>query len=269
MEILVVIPARSASTRFPDKPLAELTAADGTRRPLIEWTWRAACAAFGRAKVVVATDSEAIAERVHGFGGTAVLTSPGLRNGTERCAAVLAQLEREPEVLINLQGDSPLVPPDLLHALARRFTDPPVSVATPCVTCDAAMAARILAEARAGRVGGTCVVSDTEGRALYFSKQPIPHGAGTAAPLKLHLGVYAYRPAALRAYASWPPSPLELAEGLEQLRFLAAGWPVHVIEADLPAGGIWEVNNPSDVALVESLLPVEADPTAETRELVQ
>ena len=119
MEILVVIPARSASTRFPDKPLAELTAADGTRRPLIEWTWRAACAAVDPSQVLVATDSEVIAERVERFGGRAAMTSPDLRNGTERCAAVLEQLEREPEVLINLQGDSPLVPPRIIHALAE------------------------------------------------------------------------------------------------------------------------------------------------------
>ena len=99
------------------------------------------------------------------------------------------------------------------------------------------MSARLLADSRAGRVGGTCVVTAEDGHALYFSRYPIPHGAGGSAPLRLHLGVYAYRPAALRAYAAWPPSPLELAEGLEQLRFLAAGWPVHVVEAQPRRGG--------------------------------
>jgi 3-deoxy-manno-octulosonate cytidylyltransferase (CMP-KDO synthetase) len=256
MEVLVVIPARNASTRFPGKPLAELTARDGTRRPLVEWTWRAGCAAVGPSKVVVATDSEAIAERVESFGGRAMMTSPDLRNGTERCAAVLESLQSHPDVVINLQGDSPLVPPNMIRTLVDRFSDPQVSVATPCVVSDQATTARILGDAREGRVGGTCVVTGADGRALFFSKLAIPHGAGPGAPLKLHLGVYAYRTAALRAYALWPPSPLELAEGLEQLRFLAAGWPVHVVEAELPPGGIWEVNNPPDVALVEPLLPV-------------
>jgi 3-deoxy-manno-octulosonate cytidylyltransferase (CMP-KDO synthetase) len=266
MEILVVIPARGASTRFPNKPLAELTARDGTSRPLVEWTWRAACAAVDRSKVVVATDGEAIAERVESFGGRAMMTSPALRNGTERCAAVLAQLEREPDVVVNLQGDSPLVPQCVIRALAERFSDPQVSVATPCVAGDDKMTSRLLDDARQGLVGGTCVVTGAGQRALYFSKYPIPHGAGEDAPLKLHLGVYAYRAAALRAYASWPPDPLELAEGLEQLRFLAAGWPIQVIEVELPAGGIWEVNNPEDVALVEPLLPANGAKTDRLRE---
>lgn len=269
MELLVVIPARRASTRFPDKPLAELTAPDGTRRPLIEWTWRAACAAVDRASVMVATDSEVIAEQVGSFGGRAVMTSPDLRNGTERCAAALEQLEREPEVVVNLQGDSPLVPPSLIHALVASFSDPQLSVATPCVVCDDEMTSRILDDAREGRVGGTCVVTGPSGRALYFSKYPIPHGANEAAPLKLHLGVYAYRPAPLRAYAAWRPSPLELAEGLEQLRFLAVGWPVQVVEVALPRGGIWEVNNPEDVALVEPLLPIGDAQVAGARDLAK
>jgi 3-deoxy-manno-octulosonate cytidylyltransferase (CMP-KDO synthetase) len=256
MELLVIIPARSASTRFPDKPLAELTAPDGIRRPLVEWTWRAACAAVPGSQVIVATDSAEIAARVQSFGGRAVMTSSELRNGTERCAAVLEQLAREPDVVVNLQGDSPLVPPALIHRLAAAFAAPDVTVATPCVVSDRMTTARILDDAADGRVGATCVVIGTDERALYFSKAAIPHGASEAHPLKLHLGVYAYRPDALRAYVSWPPSSLEQAEGLEQLRFLAAGWPVHVVEAELPPGGIWEVNNPEDIALVEPLLPV-------------
>lgn len=258
-------PLRTTSS----KPLAELTARDGTRRPLVEWTWRAACAAVGSSQVLVATDCEAIAARVESFGGRAVMTSPELRNGTERCAAVLQRLDREPALIVNLQGDSPLVPPHVIHALIGKFSDPHVSVATPCAVCDKTMAMRILDDMAQGRVGGTCVVTSAEGCALYFSKYPIPHGASEDAPLKLHLGVYAYRPAALRAYAARQPSSAERAEGLEQLRFLDAGWPVHVAEVELPDSGIWEVNNPEDVALVEALLPfggaLQAVPTQDAR----
>jgi 3-deoxy-manno-octulosonate cytidylyltransferase (CMP-KDO synthetase) len=260
MEILVIIPARSASSRFPEKPLAELTAPDGIRRPLVEWTWRAASAAVTSSKVVVATDCEKIAATVERFGGRALITGSDLRNGTERCAAALDRLEEDPDLVVNLQGDSPLVPPAIIHRLVAAFAAPGVSVATPYVCCDGTTMDRILADASLGRVGATCVASGADGRALYFSKYPIPHGASAVHPLKLHLGVYAYRPEALRAYAGWPSTGLEQAEGLEQLRFLAQGWPVHLVEAELPPGGIWEVNNPADVDLVAPLLPMGEAP---------
>lgn len=265
MNLLVIIPARQASVRFPGKPLVALAAADGTARPLVEWCWRAACSAVdGAGQVIVATDDTGIAAAVDEFGGRAVMTSPDLRNGTERCAAVLDMLDEEPDLIINLQGDSPLVPPAMIHALAARFADPQVQVATPFIACDAALQRRILADAQDGVVGGTCVVSDGAGRALYFSKYPIPYGAGGGSigsplSLKLHIGLYAYRPAALRAYCQLPPSAAEQAEGLEQLRFLDAGVPIHMVEAAMPDGGIWEVNNPEDVPVVERLLPAGHD----------
>lgn len=251
---LVIIPARHASVRFPGKPLEVLTARDGTRRTLVEWTWRAGAAAVGADRCVVATDDARIADAAANCGARWVMTDPSLRNGTERCAAALAALGENPEVVINLQGDSPLVPPAHLTALLDRFADLAVSVATPYVRCDAAMMDWIAAEQSDGRIGGTCVVSRSDGTAAYFSKRAIPFGATPADPLKLHLGVYAYRPAALAAYAALKPGALEQAEGLEQLRYVEAGWPVHLVEVERPEHGIWEVNNPEDVARVERLL---------------
>lgn len=256
MRVLIIIPARSASKRFPEKPLAKLTSPDGVCRPLIEWTWIAACKAVSPEQVIIATDCPSIAKCAAGFGANAVMTSPDLLNGTERCAAVLDQLPQEPDLVINLQGDSPLIPPEMIHQLIARFDDRQVSVATPYIVCDEQTENRLTQDAENGRVGGTCVVTDNHDRALYFSKYPVPFGGGGAEnPLKMHLGVYAFRPASLRAYLKLPASALELAEGLEQLRFLAGGQVIHMVEVSLPEGGIWEVNRPEDIAVVEAVLP--------------
>lgn len=254
MQPLVIVPARYASVRFPGKPLEPLTAPDGTSRTLVEWTWRAGVAAVGADRCIIATDDARIADVAAACGARWVMTDPVLRNGTERCAAALDALGENPDVVINLQGDSPLVPAGHLAALLDRFADAGVSVATPFVRCDAAMMDWIAAEQWDGRIGGTCVVARADGTAAYFSKRAIPFGATAADPLKLHLGVYAYRPAALAAYAAMAPGTLEQAEGLEQLRFVEAGWPVHLVEVARPEHGIWEVNNPEDVTRVERLL---------------
>lgn len=248
---LVIIPSREGSVRFPGKPLAQLTSRDGVTRPLVEWTWRAALRAADPTDVVVATDSARIADAVASFGGNVVMTSPDALNGTERCAQAYALLGREADVVINWQGDNPLVPPGFIAPMLDAFTDPQVEMATPYIRCDEAMSARLRADYAKGRIGGTCAVLRRDGTAMAFSKAPVPHGA---ARLNLHIGLYAYRTTALKRYAALPVSQLELDEGLEQLRLLDAGLPVHLVEVGMPQGGLWEVNNPEDVALVEALL---------------
>ncbi|MBA4760688.1 MAG: 3-deoxy-manno-octulosonate cytidylyltransferase [Sphingomonas sp.] len=250
--VLLVVPARYASQRFPGKPLAALRGGDGVIKPLVQWSWEAAMAVRDRADIVVATDDARIADTVRGFGGAVAMTAPDLRNGTERCAALLDQRDEDPDLVINLQGDSPLVPRAALDALIDAWVAAPASVLTPWIACDSALGGQLIADHQAGRVGGTTVVADRSGQALYFSKRPIPYGPGEG--LKLHLGLYAYTPAALRNYAALPPGPLETAEGLEQLRFLEHGVPVKLIEIARPEHGFWEVNNPEDVALVERTL---------------
>jgi 3-deoxy-manno-octulosonate cytidylyltransferase (CMP-KDO synthetase) len=254
MDALVIIPARFASQRFPGKPLVRLTSRDGTERPLIEWTWRAAVAAVGPEAVVVATDDARIARVVEQFGGRAVITSTTAHNGTERCAEAVETLDHGAGIVVNFQGDSPLLPAMAIAPLVAALQAGKAQVATPFVTCDPALSEMILAEHAAGRVGGTCVVTRADATAAYFSKLPIPHGAHAGMPLKLHLGLYAYTRAALKAYAALPPSPLEQAEGLEQLRLLEAGHAIAMVEIPMPAGGIWEVNNPEDVNLVSARL---------------
>lgn len=243
-DVLIVIPARFASVRFPGKPLAPI---DG--KPLIQWTWEAAMRAANLADVVVATEDARIADAVRGFGGTPVMTSADARNGTERCAEVAA-LRPGARLVINLQGDSPLVRRDDIAALVSAWRATGAEVLTPVLAWDAATEARLLADVEAGRIGGTTVVADRAGNALYFSKRVLPHGGRP----RLHIGLYAYTPAALAAYAGWAPGTLECAEGLEQLRFLENGVPIRLVEAPAPETGFWEVNNPEDVALVRSAL---------------
>ncbi len=254
--VLVVVPARYASQRFPGKPLTLLRGLDGVAKPLIRWSWEAAMALQDRAEIVVATDDLRIADVVRGFGGAVAMTATDLRNGTERCAAVLEQLDEDPDLVINLQGDSPLIPRAALDALIDAWVAAPAPVLTPWIACEGALGGQLVADHQAGRIGGTTVVADAMGQALYFSKRPIPYGPGDG--LKLHLGLYAYTPAALRRYAALPPGPLELAEGLEQLRFLEHGTAIRLVEVTRPPAGFWEVNNPADVTLVERALAVRA-----------
>ncbi len=252
---LIIIPARAASTRFPGKPLVMLRGATGIAKPLVQRSWEAATRVPGIARIIVATDDREIAATVEAFGGEAMLTPESCANGTERCAAVLAQLPDAPGLVINLQGDAPLTPPAFITAIIAGGAAVHNQVRTPVIRAGAATRARLLADAAAGRVGGTTAVMDATGRALYFSKRVLPYTApGDASLIHFHIGAYAYTPAALRAYAAAPASALETAEGLEQLRFLHLGIPVQAVEVPAPDGDLWEVNNPEDVAPVEAML---------------
>lgn len=258
-DFAILIPARYASVRYPGKPLATLRGADGTPRSLIQRSWDAARAIAGAERVWVATDDERIADAVHAFGGQVVMTPISCRNGTERCAAALQVLGDVAPIVVNLQGDAPLTPgfvvADLVAALAA---DPAAAMATPAVGCSPSLYRHLVSDQAAGRVGGTTVVFGRDARALYFSKRVIPHipegRADAHQHVHLHLGVYAYRPAALAAYVAAPPAPLEELEGLEQLRFLEMGEPIRMVPfAPLPWDCI-ELNNPEDVPAIEAVL---------------
>ncbi|WP_240309386.1 3-deoxy-manno-octulosonate cytidylyltransferase [Sphingomonas ginsengisoli (ex An et al. 2013)] len=233
-----------------------LRGAGGVARPLIEWSWRAAHRAFAELPIYVATDDQRIVAEVERFGGRALLTSADCRNGTERCAEAAEILGDRIEVVINLQGDALLTPPTILQALHERLRgDATVEVATPAIRAADATLAHLLAEQEAGRVGGTTVVTNAAGDALYFSKHLLPHGAARAGcPVALHLGVYAYRREALRRYSAAPPAAAELAEGLEQLRFLDQGVRVAVVDCPPPDQLTAELNNPEDAAPIEAEL---------------
>jgi 3-deoxy-manno-octulosonate cytidylyltransferase (CMP-KDO synthetase) len=259
MNAVILIPARFASSRFPGKPLVELKGAGGTSKPLIQRSVEAARRVSGVTGVFVVTDDESIADACTKFGVGVIMTSPECRNGTERCAEALAQLH-DPDLVINFQGDALLTPPGFVESLiARMDEDKDALVATPATRLRSGEVRALQAEEAAGRVGGTTVVTDTAGYALYFSKRLIPYlppGSldGELSPVQVHVGVYAYRPAALERYVSTPVSELETLEGLEQLRFLAAGIPVAVVEVETPPFALRELNNPEDVAPIEQAL---------------
>lgn len=260
MSVLLVIPARFASTRYPGKPLVELTGASGEKKSLIRRSWDAAMSVSGVDKVVVATDDDRIREAAEAFGAEVVMTSESCGNGTERCAEALEKLGGAYDIVVNLQGDAPLTPSwfveDLIAGL-RAY--PTAEVATPVLRCDGRALNGFLADRREGRVGGTTAVFGADKKALYFSKEVVPFTSKTYAdadetPVFHHVGVYAYRPSALGAYPKWPAGPLETLEGLEQLRFLERERPVLCVEVDARDRQFWELNNPEDVPRLELMM---------------
>jgi 3-deoxy-manno-octulosonate cytidylyltransferase (CMP-KDO synthetase) len=255
---VILIPARFASSRYPGKPLVELRGATGISKPLVHRSVEAARGVSGVSGVFVVTDDERIAEGCHRAKVGVLMTSPECRNGTERCAEALAQLQK-PDLVVNFQGDALLTPAHFVEALIERMRRDDVDVATPAMRLRSAEVRVLQQEEAAGRVGGTTVVTDSAGRALYFSKRLIPHLPepaldGEMSPVRLHVGVYAYRPTVLAAYAETPPAELEQLEGLEQLRFLAAGIPVGIVDVEPPPFALRELNNPEDVAPIEEAL---------------
>ncbi|MEO0400790.1 MAG: manno-octulosonate cytidylyltransferase [Pseudomonadota bacterium] len=260
MSVLIAIPARFASSRYPGKPLVPLTGATGHALTLIERSWRAACAVPGVDRVVVATDDDRIRDASEAFGAEVVMTSDLCVNGTERCAEAHAALGGSYDIVVNLQGDAPLTPHWFIEGLVEGLRAAPnAEIATPVLRCDGATLAGFLEDRKAGRVGGTTAVFGAHGQALYFSKEVIPYTsesypADAETPVFHHVGVYAYRPAALAAYPDWPVGPLEQLEGLEQLRFMENGRQVLCVEVEARGRQFWELNNPEDVPRLEAMM---------------
>lgn len=257
MSVTIIIPARFASSRYPGKPLASVKGADGNAKPLIRRSWEAACRVGGVSRVLIATDDDRIGDAARGFGAEVVMTPSDCSNGTERCAAAMAALDLKSEIFVNFQGDALLTPPQFVEALIQALVENiELSVATPALSACGDAHRRLVSDQAEGRVGGTTVVTAANDDALYFSKAVIPHipiekVGEPNLPIRLHVGVYAYRANALSTYQSAAPSPLETLEGLEQLRFLHLGIPVRVVNVDPAGADIWELNNPVDLAPIE------------------
>ncbi|SEQ88305.1 3-deoxy-manno-octulosonate cytidylyltransferase [Thalassovita taeanensis] len=260
MSVLVVIPARYASTRYPAKPLAELTGAGGVAKSLIRRSWEAACLVGGVDRVVVATDDDRIKEHCDAFGADVVMTSVDCANGTERCAEAAQALGGGFEIVVNLQGDAPLTPhwfvEDLINGLRA---DPEAGVATPVLRCDGRALNGFLDDRKAGRVGGTTAVFSRNRHAMYFSKEVVPftsrrYDDAEDTPVFHHVGVYAYRPGPLAEYPEWDSGPLETLEGLEQLRFMENDRTVLCVEVEARGRQFWELNNPEDVPRIEAMM---------------
>ncbi len=248
---MAIIPARYASTRFPGKPLALLGG-----KPVIQWVWENVSAMPELACAVVATDDERIAEAVKGFGGRAVMTASTHRSGTDRCGEVVRKLREEGQtfdVAINVQGDEPFVRQEQLRSLVDCFADGEVQIAT--------LKTAIHSTAELMSPNNVKVVCDLRGRALYFSRQPLPHVRGVEPeqwmehhPYFKHVGIYAFRTETLEALVRLQQSPLELCESLEQLRWLENGYEIQVKETAVANIGI---DTPADMALAEQYLKKE------------
>lgn len=260
MSVLIVIPARYASSRYPGKPLAMLTGPGGIAKSLIQRSWEAAMDVKGVDRVVVATDDDRIRAASEAFGAEVCMTSETCANGTERCADALARLDISPEIVVNLQGDAPLTPHWFIEDLVAGLrANPAADVATPVLRCDGRALSGFREDRRAGRVGGTTAVFGTGMMGLFFSKEVIPYTGrdyepDEGTPVFHHVGVYAYRPSALDAYGALSAGPLEKLEGLEQLRFLEHGKSILCVEVDGRGRQFWELNNPEDVPRIEAML---------------
>jgi 3-deoxy-manno-octulosonate cytidylyltransferase (CMP-KDO synthetase) len=241
MTPIVVIPARMHSTRLPGKPLADIAGA-----PMIVHVWRRAAAA-GVGPVVVACAEAEIAAAVAAAGGRAVLTRADHPSGSDRVFEALERVdpERRHDVVVNLQGDLPLIEPAAIRAALAPLADPSVDIATLACAIDNDTDRRAESVVKAA-----CAFAPgaRTARALYFSRLPVPWGEG---PLYHHIGLYAYRRAALARFVALPESALERRERLEQLRALEAGMSIAVALVDtVPLG----VDTPADLARVRALI---------------
>ena len=265
---IIIIPARYNSSRFPgkmleklgDKTVLEQTIETGKRTGL---------------PVYVATDNREIANLCIKINQEYVMTDTEHKNGTERVAEAMIKLidkhgqdfASDFDYVINLQGDSPLIPDYVFKMMMEEYetlfaNDMPFDVITPPFRMPMETAERFLDCRAEGKAGGTTVVADRTGRAIYFSKEMIPYGADLTnvrsasekIPMYYHIGMYAYKPSALFEYSQMEETALEKTEGLEQLRFVENGYHIHCMKMNPLHFDFWEVNNPEDIEIVENSL---------------
>jgi 3-deoxy-manno-octulosonate cytidylyltransferase (CMP-KDO synthetase) len=243
MKVLGVIPARFASTRFPGKPLIDINGKTMIRRVV-----EGASASQNIAKVIVATDDQRILDEVASFGGNAVMTGEHHPSGTDRCAEV-ASLHADFDIVINIQGDEPLVDFRQLDQLIAAFEDPTVNIAT--------LVSRSITMEDLQNPNRIKVVTDCDRNALYFSRSVVPnfHHASKQAldnyPFLRHIGLYAYRANTLQELTALAPTDLERTESLEQLRWMYYGHKIRLVETDIETPNI---DVPEDLEKVLELL---------------
>jgi 3-deoxy-manno-octulosonate cytidylyltransferase (CMP-KDO synthetase) len=241
-KVVIVIPARFASTRLPAKPLADIHG-----KPMIQWVYERSKKARGILRTVVATDDERVAQVVRGFGGEVIMTSPQLQSGTDRVAAVA--LEISADIYVNVQGDEPLIDPLAIEKGVELVASGAYSMSTVMVPL------RDREELMDPSV--VKVLADRKGRAIYFSRFPIPYSRGDLPSLasnyvcKRHVGLYIYRKETLLNFMDLPVSSIEKGEVLEQLRALESGIPIGIAEVNFISLG---VDTPLDLEKVRQIL---------------
>ena len=251
---VVVIPARYGSTRLPGKPLIDLGG-----KPVIQHTYERASLAQGLGGVIVATDDLRVMDAVEAFGGQAVMTRAEHRTGSERVAEVAARLDAS--IVVNVQGDEPFIDPRMVdEAIAPLVADPTLVMST--------LSRRITEEHLLGEPAVVKVVTDLNGFALYFSRSVIPYGRHPEfCRWQEHVGLYVYRRDFLLEFVRWPPTPLEQAESLEQLRVLEHGRRIRVIETERGQGAPC-IDTPEDLQRARRYLATLAEKPLESVQAV-
>lgn len=236
MKFTVIIPARYASSRLPRKPLLEIAG-----KPMIQWVWEKACLA-GAARVIIATDHQEIFDTATAFGAEVCMTSDQHNSGTERLAEVIEKMAiGDDEIIVNVQGDEPLIPPEIVAQVAQNLDKNPVNMAT--------LAVKLESKEELFNPNVVKTLTDQNGMALYFSRAPIPFARDHFAECDdefvksqnylRHIGIYAYRAGFVKQYIAWQPTALEQLESLEQLRALWYGEKIHLEQAkQAPAVGV-------------------------------
>jgi len=244
MNILGIIPARYASTRFPGKPLVDIAG-----KSMIQRVYEQSKKCVHLAEVILATDDERIYKHVHDFGGSAIITSPNHQSGTDRCAEVALQ-HPQYDVIINIQGDEPFIDPEQISKLAFCFKDAGTQIAT--------LVKKIGANEELFNINSPKVVINKLSEAVYFSRSPLPHIRGQEPENWLnhftyfkHIGIYGYRADVLQQITKLPVSSLEKAESLEQLRWIENGYRIKVAETELET---FAVDTPDDLEKFSNII---------------
>ncbi len=251
MTFTVIIPARYASTRLPAKPLKDIAG-----KPMIQHVYERACESDAK-QIIIATDDQRIASVAKQFGADLCMTSASHTSGTDRLQEVVSQLQLDQrEIVVNVQGDEPLIPAQVINQVARNLANmTSASMATLCEPIHS------LEDFRNPNI--VKVVCDVQGRALYFSRAPVPWPRDLFAqseittlpdnfPAKRHIGIYAYRVGLLHEFVRWSPAPLEQIESLEQLRVMWNGQVIHIEHAEVAVPG--GVDTEADLQRVKLLL---------------
>lgn len=267
---LLVVPARYGSTRLPGKPLVEI--AGQTLLARVVALAREGARRISEIDLVVATDDARVAEHARGLGVAVALTDAAIGSGSGRAWAAAQMRAPLPPIVVNLQGDAPFVPPNTIAALVAALRGSSYAAATPVVRLSWDALDRLREHKNSSPFSGTTCTRRADGRALWFSKTVIPAirdearlrregGGGGLSPVFRHVGLYAYRAAALERFEAAAPTPYEVLEGLEQLRLLERGEDILTVEVPPPGYDMSGIDTREDVALAERLIAEHGEPS--------
>ena len=266
MKTLILIPARYGSTRFPQKPLAQIAGVPLLTRVID--VARRTCAAVEGAEFAVATDHADIVALAEKSGARAIMTDPDLPSGTDRAYAAACGLETPPDFVVNLQGDAPFTPVSYIQDLITTAQNHSADVVTPVTQLDWAALDTLRAQKQIHPFSGTTCIRLADGKGVWFSKNLLPairkedalRNTQTLSPVFRHIGLYGYRMDALKRFVALPVGHYEALEGLEQLRFLENGMQIQTVTVNPTPLAMWGIDTPEDAVYAETLIVAHGDP---------